>query len=74
MPTPDALPDAAFRIFTVPEVAEKMGVSKQSVYRMIYRDGLPTLRIARGGIRIRESHLAAWLDSLSHAPDGQVAA
>jgi len=51
-----------FRILTVAQVADRLDVNIQVVYRMIYRGDLPTLRIGNGH-RIREVDLLAWLSS-----------
>jgi excisionase family DNA binding protein len=62
----DATRTEQFRILTVAQVAERLGVSIQVVYRMIYRGDLQTLRVGRGR-RIREADLLDWLSAASEA-------
>jgi excisionase family DNA binding protein len=58
-------------MLTVQMAAEKAGVSKSLVYIWIEKDVLPHFRLgkpgSRGTIRIDESDLKTFLDSLKHA-------
>lgn len=48
------------KLLSVPEVAEILGVSRQSIYTYIYHEGLPSLVI--GGVRrIRPESLNKWI-------------
>lgn len=49
------------RIYTVPEVAKYLKMSKSKVYALVKREKIPYLRIGRN-VRIRESDLNEWLE------------
>ena len=48
-------------IYTIPEVAEYLKMSKSKVYEMVKTEQIPYIRIGRN-VRIRESDLITWLD------------
>jgi excisionase family DNA binding protein len=50
------------RFLTAGEVAERMRVSKMTVYRLIRAGKLPAVRIGRA-FRVREDDVEAYLDS-----------
>lgn len=49
------------RALTVEELAELLGVSVWSVYRMIKKKGLPAMHLLSGIIRLDPFSTAAWL-------------
>jgi excisionase family DNA binding protein len=53
------------RLLTVPEVAERLGVDRTTVYRLIHENELPAVRLRRGPkrapLRIPEDEFEAWL-------------
>jgi excisionase family DNA binding protein len=49
------------KIFTIPEVAEYLKLSKSKVYRMVQMGMIPHIRIGRN-VRIMESDLMKWLE------------
>jgi excisionase family DNA binding protein len=55
------------RLLTVPEVAERLRVSRPTVYRRIAEGELPALRIVAGfgPLRVDEAELERWLYGLS---------
>ena len=51
------------KLLRVQEVAERLRLSRQSVYRKIENDELPALRLGNGGaVRVREDELEEWLE------------
>jgi len=48
-------------IYTIPEVAEYLKMSKSKVYALVKREEIPFIRIGRN-VRIRESDLNEWLE------------
>ena len=50
------------RIYTVPEVAAYLKISKSKVYYLMSRKAIPHLRLGRN-VRIRGSDLEAWLET-----------
>ena len=60
------------KIYTVPQVAEYLQISRSKIYDWVKKGKIPHVRIGRN-VRIRESDLQAWIDSqLTYAsPDGQ---
>ena len=48
-------------IYTVPEVAEYLKMSKSKVYDLVKRQKIPYIRIGRN-VRIRQSDLDEWLE------------
>lgn len=53
------------QIYTVPEVAEYLKISKSKLYLMIQRREIPFVRIGEKSVRIRESDLIKWLEEKS---------
>jgi excisionase family DNA binding protein len=53
----------ASRLLTVPEVADRLRISRQSVYRAISSGRLPAVQLGGPGtpLRIDEHELKAWL-------------
>jgi excisionase family DNA binding protein len=50
------------RLLSVAEAAERLGVSKRTIYRLIYAEILPAFQTRRNGaIRIDERELEEWL-------------
>ena len=48
-------------LLSVQDVAEQLGVCRQTVYSYIYREGLPSISV-RGIRRIRPESLNNWLE------------
>lgn len=54
----------AQKLLTVPEVAERLRLSRWSVYRMIEAGVLPAVRVSaapNGPLRVSEQELDGWL-------------
>lgn len=49
------------KIYTVPQVAEYLQISRSKMYDWVKKGKIPHLRIGRN-IRIRESELLEWLE------------
>jgi len=50
------------KLLRVDEVADRLRLSRQSVYRKIERHDIPALRLGeRASLRIAEDELEAWL-------------
>jgi len=52
------------RLLKIKEVAEVLGVSRQMVYKYFSPFGLQYVRLPSGGIRVRESTLRDFIDTL----------
>jgi len=48
------------KIYTIPEVASYLKLSKSKVYRLVQRGKIPYIRIGRN-VRIAESDLEKWI-------------
>jgi excisionase family DNA binding protein len=48
------------RVYTVPEVAEYLKISRSKMYYLVQRGSVPHIRIGRN-LRITESQLIEWL-------------
>ena len=48
-------------IYTIPEVAEYLKMSKSKVYDLVKKGRIPFIKIGRN-VRIRKSDLMKWLD------------
>ncbi len=48
-------------LLTVPEVATKLGVSRQHAYRLIAEGRLPAVRLSERRLRVPQEALDAWL-------------
>lgn len=60
-------------LLTPAEVARRLGVSRNTIYKRIHLGEIPAVRLASGGrglLRIPEAELARWLYS---APDQEAA-
>lgn len=51
---------------TVREMAQRMGVSRMTVYRLIHGGTLPAARFGQRLIRVRETDFRAYLDGAGH--------
>lgn len=49
------------RLLTAREVAERLGVSSETVLRYVRKGILPAIRLPGGAIRFREDWLEDWL-------------
>lgn len=49
------------RVFTIPEVAAYLKISKSKIYYLVARKEIPHLKVGRN-VRIRESDLQNWLE------------
>jgi len=47
-------------LLTIPQVATILGVCPATVYNLIYKEGLPTVRL-RGAVRVHPESLQAWI-------------
>jgi excisionase family DNA binding protein len=52
-------------LLSVAEVAMQLGVCRQTVYNLIYHEGLPTIRVGKLR-RIDPESLHAWLKEREH--------
>lgn len=50
------------KIYTVPEVAQYLRMSKAKIYALVQRGEIPSIKLGRN-VRIRESDLLAWIES-----------
>ncbi len=48
-------------IYTVPEVAEYLKISKSKLYTMVRKNQIPYIRIGKN-VRIKEEDLIEWLE------------
>jgi len=55
-------------VYTVPEVATILKMSKSKLYDLVKRDRIPYLKIGRN-VRIRQSDLNRWLEDHSRYPN-----
>lgn len=49
------------KVFTIPEVAAYLKLSKAKIYHLVARKEIPHLKLGRN-VRIRESDLQKWLE------------
>ena len=61
-------------IYTIPEVAQYLKLSKSKVYHLVQTGQMPHIRIGKN-VRVRESDLKEWIDEQSqdldtHLPSG----
>ena len=54
-------------VYTVPQVAEYLQMSKTKIYQLVRKGQIPCIRIGKS-VRIKESDLVAWLDKHTY-PD-----
>lgn len=52
-------------LLTVPDVAIQLGVCRQTVYNLIYREGLPSILVGRIR-RVHPDSLRDWLKGREH--------
>jgi len=58
------------KLYSIPEVAEYLGVEQTFVWRRIRRKVLPIVRLANNRlVRVRERDLQAFVESRINAPD-----
>jgi len=60
MNTPYTYPSAD-KVFTIPEVAAYLKISKSKIYYLVSQKQIPHLKLGRN-VRIRESDLQKWLE------------
>jgi excisionase family DNA binding protein len=53
-------PSSGDKVFTIPEVAAYLKISKSKIYYLVSRNEIPHLKLGRN-VRIRESDLQKWL-------------
>jgi excisionase family DNA binding protein len=55
----------AYRLMTVPEVADKLRLSRATIYRLNRTGVVPAVRLGDGGasLRVRSDKLEAWLEA-----------
>jgi excisionase family DNA binding protein len=53
------------RLITVPEVAQRLRISRQRAYTMAQRGELPTVKFGRS-VRVRPDALEAWIREHTH--------
>ena len=49
------------KVFTIPEVAAYLKISKSKIYYLVAQKQIPHLKVGRN-VRIRESDLQKWLE------------
>ena len=49
-------------VWNVAGVAEFLGCSPDTIYRMVHRNEIPHLRFASGTLRFRSDDIMAWMD------------
>ena len=54
-------------IYTVPEVAAYLKISKAKIYYLVQREAIPHIRIGRN-VRIRETDLKKWVEKHTYQP------
>jgi excisionase family DNA binding protein len=62
--TKDDHPVAMQKLLTVADVASLLSVSKVTIYKLINKDGLPTLKL-NGARRIHPGKLQSWIEQHS---------
>ena len=63
--------DIESALFGIRHLAERLGISRRTVHRIIARGELPTVRIGRRRL-IRVSELHRWLDGQETTPSTNV--
>lgn len=56
-------------LLTIPIVAAKLGVSRPTIYKMIYSKGLPYIKLGRC-MRVSAVSLERWLEEREHQRRG----
>ena len=54
-------------IYTIPEVARYLKISKSKIYYLVKRNQIPHIRIGKN-VRIREKEVEIWLEKQLHQP------
>ena len=54
-------PPSGDKVFTIPEVAAYLKISKSKIYYLVSQKQIPHLKVGRN-VRIRESDLQKWLE------------
>ena len=54
-------PVASDKVFTIPEVAAYLKISKSKIYYLVSQKQIPHLKVGRN-VRIRESDLLEWME------------
>ncbi len=54
-------PSSGDKVFTIPEVAAYLKISKSKIYYLVSQKQIPHLKVGRN-VRIRESDLQKWLE------------
>jgi excisionase family DNA binding protein len=52
----------AVKLLKVREVAERLGLTPETVYGMIADGKIPSVRVGRRYLRVRQDHLDSWID------------
>jgi excisionase family DNA binding protein len=60
------------RLLTARALAERLGVSSETVLRWTRRGELPAIRLPSGAIRFREAEVEAWLQERATTERGVV--
>lgn len=63
-------PTSAHPLLTIPEVAQRLGVSSSTVRRLVDRGELARVRVGRS-VRFREADLAGLIDSRNSAHEAR---
>ena len=64
---PAAAAPTSTRLLSMGEASAALGVSRQTVWRLVKEKKLPTVEIRRGRLRIPESALRAFVEGRRHA-------
>ena len=64
---PGAPAPASTKLLTMGGAAAALGVSRQTTWRLVRENKLPTVEIRRGRLRIPESALRAFVEGRRHA-------
>ena len=56
-------------LLRLPEAAAMLGVCKRTLYQIIARGELPTVRFGKRGVRIPLAEVHAWIARQSHATE-----
>ncbi len=55
------------KLITVSDVAAFLGITKMGVYGMVFKKGLPAIKISKRCLRFRPSDIEKWLVSKTQA-------
>jgi excisionase family DNA binding protein len=59
------------RLLTTREVAEQLGVTRETILRWTRRGVLPAFRLPGGAIRYRQTELDAWIETHATGATGR---